>query len=436
MRVPVQQGVQIRIGYDVRGVPPQSVEYGYFAYLLYLLVGTAWGLSVPMLGGVGLAMLVGLCIANAGSRWTIVYAPILYALACAISYVALQLIVHGEPVMAGSVRTFIDWIQALIIVQALAMRPGFLHRFALAAFGMGLCVLPFMQTAEHASNSEYQRMGAAQGVYLSNANGLAAWFGFCAVYFIIVAIEHRHNALRLASGLAAVGCLYVVGLTVSRGALLAIGVATLIALSRIFKRGVLAVSLLAILGLASYASGVFDRMETFYAARATEETGRLVVWPYVLERFVSSPLVGVGESNAVTYVVGRGDITPHNSFLFIAVASGIVPLLFYATYWWQVGRSALRAYIARTIDSAYFFPLVVYAFLLSHTTNLLMEPWLTVTLCSAMAVGAPRRVLRVMVPQGRRATTAEGARLWSGAGQVQGRRMLSRLPIGRRLRPS
>lgn len=436
MRTALRQGLQIQMAQDVRYLPPPSVEYGYFAYLLYLLVGTAWGLAVPMIGGAGLAVLAALCVMRAGSRWVTIYAPITYAVACASSYVALQLMLHHEPVMEGSVRTFIDWIQALIVVQALAMRRGFLHRFALAALVMGLCVLPFLQTAQHASTSEYQRMGAAQGVYLSNANGLAAWFGFCTLYFIIAAIEHTRVSVRLAAGAVAVACLYVVGITVSRGAMLSIAAGTVIALGRVFRRGILAVSLLAVLGGITYESGLFDRVESFYAARATEETGRLLVWPVVLERFLSSPFIGVGESNAPTYVVGRGDISPHNSFLFIAVASGIVPLVFYAAYWWRTGRSAFRAYMARAADGAFALPLVLYAFLLSNTTNLLMEPWLTVTLCSAMAAAAPRRALRVVV-QRRRRTPAANPTVWSAARHVmKGPRVPLRSPLRRRLGPS
>lgn len=436
MRVPLR-GVPIHMGHDVRCVPPTSVEYGYFAYLLYLMVGTAWGVSVPLLGGAGLAVLAVLCIVRAGSQWPTIYAPIMYPVACAVSYIALQVIVHHQPVMAGSVRTFLDWIQALIVVQALAMRRGFLHRFALVALMMGLCVLPFLQTADYASGSQYQRMGAAQGVYLSSANGLAAWFGFCTVYLIVLATEQRRGMVRLASAVAAVGCLYVVGMTVSRGALLAVAAGAVIALRRLLKRGVLAVSSLAILGWVSYASGLFEQAESFYAARGLEETGRLLVWPVVLGRFFSSPLVGVGESNAFTYVVGHGDITPHNSFLFIALTSGIVPLLFYVTYWWQAGRSSLRAHTARTVDGAFALPLVLYAFLLVHTTNLLMEPWLTVTLCTVMSAGVPRPVLRVVAPPLRRTRAAVDAQSWSGTTQVvKGRRVLSRPALRRRLRPS
>ena len=217
----------LRIGNDLRRIPPRYVEYLYYAYVFYGIVGSAWGLSIGMLGAGMLAGLAAFCIMRVGSRATTVYAPIAWLLGCTISYVVLQLVVHGESFMDGSVRGFVNWIQVLLIVQALALRQGFLHRFTLAAFLIGLPGLQNMQVAEHVGG--YERVGLARGKqesYLANVNGLAGWFGFCAVYFIIVAIETKRTVVRVVSGLLAVGCLYVVGITVSRGALLAIAIAT------------------------------------------------------------------------------------------------------------------------------------------------------------------------------------------------------------------
>jgi O-antigen ligase/polysaccharide polymerase Wzy-like membrane protein len=420
MHGPLQHVKAIRMVNDSRRAVPRFIEYAYYFYLFYAMIGTALGLSVGNLGGGMVALLTVFCIMLLASRATTVYAPIALPLGCMISYTVLQLFVYGEPLMEGSVRTFIDWIQALIIVHALALRQGFLHRFALAAFVIGLTVMPYLQIAEHASTLDYKRVGAEQGVYLSNANGLASWFGFCTVYFIIVAIETKRGLIRVASGLVAVGCLYVVGMTVSRGALLAVAIATIVALRRLLKRGFLPVLCFAMLSWILYASGLFDRVESFYAARGMEETGRLIVWPLVLERFLNSPLVGVGVSQVTTYISGD-PITPHNSFLFIALASGIIPLAFYVAYWWRVAKSALRAHTERTVDAPFCLPLVLYAFLLSLTTNLLMESWLIVTLATVMAAGAPRRARRIIVPPIRRGKAAEHTGSWSEAGHGMAR---------------
>jgi O-antigen ligase len=406
----------LRIGNDSRCIPPRYVEYLYYAYVVYGIVGSAWGLTVGMLGGGMLAGLAAFCIMRVGSRATTVYAPIALLLGCTISYVVIQLVVHGESFMDGSVRGFVNWIQVLLIVQALALRQGFLHRFSLVAFLTGLPGLKNLQVAEHIGG--YERVGLARGkqeYYLANANGLAGWFGFCAVYFIVVAIETKRTVVRVVSGLLAVGCLYVVGITVSRGALLAVAIATIVALRRLLKRGFLPVLCLAILSLIIYASGVFDQAGAYYAARGLQETGRGLVWPLALERFLNSPLTGVGVSNVPTYVSNRV-FTPHNSFLFIALASGIIPLVFFVTYWWRVMQSALRASTKRTGDAPFCLPLVIYAFLQSLMTNQLVEPWLVVTLAVAMTAGTSHHVRHIMVRPMQRDKTAEHIESWGEAG--------------------
>src|SRR5205823_93867 len=119
----------IRMVNDSRRAPPCFVEYAYYIYLFYGLMGSVWGLWVPMLGGGTLAVLTAFCIMRLGSRATTVYALIAFPLACAISYVVVQLLVHGESLRHDYVWVFIIWIPMLIIVQALALRQGFLHRF-------------------------------------------------------------------------------------------------------------------------------------------------------------------------------------------------------------------------------------------------------------------------------------------------------------------
>src|SRR5262249_40460168 len=147
-----------------------------------------------------------------------------------------------------------------------------------------------------------------------------------------------------ASWLAAIGCLYIVGLTVSRGTLSAIAVASIIALRRLLKNGFLPLLILCILIWVLAESGMFAQMTSFYGSRANEETGRFLVWPLVIARFLDSPLIGVGVSNSGTFVpLKMHEITPHNALLFVALTSGIVPLVFFVLYWWRAARGALRA---------------------------------------------------------------------------------------------
>ena len=133
----------------------------------------------------------------------------------------------------------------------------------------------------------------------------------------------------------------------------------------------------------------------------------MVIWPLVLDRFLNTPLTGVGIARVMTYLPSHIGITPHNHFLFIALVSGIIPLAFYMAYWWRAVQGAFRAYTERTVDAPFCIPLVLYAFLVGNTTNMILEPWVIVTLSIATAAGAPRRVRRIIVRQIRRDKTAE-----------------------------
>jgi len=212
--------------------------------------------------------------------------------------------------------------------------------------------------------------------------------------------------------------------------LLAVAIATVVALRRTLKRSFLPVLALMIVGWIVSESGFFEQITTRYAVRGMEETGRFLVWPLAIERFLSSPLVGVGLSNVATYVpLKQKPITPHNSFLFIALASGIIPLAFFVAYWWRAARDAFRAGAARAADAPFCIPLLTYALLIALQLNApFMFPWMAVTLSAAMAADAPRRVRRVIVRQiGRSKVTGHLGR-WGTAGPALARRQLRSRP--------
>src|SRR5439155_8184986 len=102
------------------------------------------------------------------------------------------------------------------------LRRGFLHRFTVVAFALGLMVLPYLQFIK--SGTVY-RAGLEAEVGIANPNQLAAWLGFCCVYFAVLGIETRLLTIRLLSCAVVVVALLIVGLTVSRGSLGAIVVA-------------------------------------------------------------------------------------------------------------------------------------------------------------------------------------------------------------------
>jgi O-antigen ligase len=378
--------------------PSRPAEYAYYIAVFYGIMGETLGLPTAGIGAGMLVVLAAYCTMSLGSQAKAVYRSIALPLGCAFSYLVVQLALHNESLGEEYVRSFIPWILTLVIVQSLSLRRGFLHRFALVMFISGLAFLPYMQVKT--GHDPVARVGLSQvGGAIGNPNALAEWFGFCCVYFIIVANETKRLGVRVAAWVVAVGCLFIVGLTVSRGVLLAVAVATVITLRRLLKRGFLPLLILVMLAGGLYTLGLFDQATASYTTRGMEETGRLLVWPLLIERFLHSPLIGVGASNVSVFVPSSSHpITPHNSFLFIAIASGAIPLALFVAYWIRAASGVWRPSTARPADAPYRLPLLAYAFLVSLANNLpFMASWMVVTLSTAIAASPSHRIRQIAV---------------------------------------
>lgn len=379
----------IRFVHASKIVPSRAVEYAYYFSIFYANAGSFLGLSATFLGVGMLAVLAVICVQRLRSMRLSAYAPLTLPLGFAISYVVVQLAVHSESLMHDYIRFVVPWILTLIIVQSLLLRQGFLHRFAFAMLVIGLLFLPYLDLGHSG-----ERAGLERGLVMGNPTGLASWFGFCLVYLTIVGLETRSGVIRTAAWVIAVGCLYIVALTVSRGALFASAIAITLAFRRFLKRGFVPVLILLALGWIVFATGLFQEKAVLYSERLTEETGRGLVWPLALERFLDSPLIGVGVSDVNTYVWGGLIIPPHNSFIFFALTSGVIPLTLYVAYWLRAAWGALRLTREPSADAPFYMPLFIYAFLNALIGDVIIaSPWVIVPLCTAMAAGRIRRIV-------------------------------------------
>ncbi len=380
--------------------PTAAIEAAYDVYLLYANWATLFGLVVPMAGLGLLGGLAGYCMLRHWNTTTSLARSFWLPVACAVSLVGIRVLVHGEPVTADYVRDCPTWAFTLIIAQFLCLRRGFLQRFAIVMFIAGLPVLPAlrMQDWGMATDSGEEVVRAAGAGTLSNANNLAFWFGFCCVAFGVLGLETRRVIMRVMMWLAAVLCLFVVGITVSRGVLVAVAIAMVIAFRRLLQRGFLPALLLAAVGGLVFLLGLFDRAAEYYSARGLEETGRLLVWPLTIQRFLEAPAWAVGVDEIATFVPGHDMVvTPHNAFLFLALAGGLVPLLLFAAYSARTLLGAWRAYRADLPDFVLILPLLVYVTIVNQTSNtFFMEPSFMIVSAAALQA-ADRRLRRAIV---------------------------------------
>ncbi|MEO8324725.1 MAG: O-antigen ligase family protein [Nitrospirota bacterium] len=369
----------------IRYVTPWYVEYGFYASLVYGLMGPVVGVEIDRLGIVILGILACFCFLSIGERPVVFFKTLIFPIGLGLSYLIIQMMYHGISVQEDYVKMFIPWILTLIVVQALSFRRGFLHRFVIFALLLGGFMMFFIDIKAYGSEG-ITRLALEKGAGLSNSNALADWFGFCAVYMYMYGVVTERQEIRLVAWILSTACLLVVTLTVSRGALLAIMIAIVLGSREMLKRGFLPLLILFLLVWIAYGVGLFDQALMFYTMRATEESGRLLVWPRAFESFLNAPFTGVGANKMNIFVPEAAKkVTPHNGVLFLAMASGIFPLLFYMAYWMQAGWAALCAPIGKIKTASFYLPLVAYAFLICLASNsAFMNSWVVVTLAAAI----------------------------------------------------
>lgn len=363
--------------------PPRLLEYFYYLVLFNSIFGAALGLNVPMLGAALTAAVAAFCFIDLGPHMVKPLTRAAIPLACACSMLAIQFFIHNSSI--SDLKDYIVWLMVMVIIHTMSLRPGFQQRFALAAFAIGLVTIPFMQV--YGAGHGVERTGLDRSVGFANPNDLSAWFGYCAVYFIVLSVESRRLFVRLFAlgGLAT--SIIIIGVTVSRAPLIAVAVAAIFALRRLLKRSFVPLLALALLGVLAIQSGLVERAMGSYAERGMEDTGRMAVLPLALGRMIDNPIFGVGLANVATPMpFSQKDLTPHNSFIFVGLTSGILPLALYIAYWMAAYLSARRATRLKWMGSPLFVPAVIYSALIALELNAPFTfVWMIVALASPLS---------------------------------------------------
>src|SRR5262249_10791771 len=125
-------------------IPSPIIEYAYYLVVSYSIVAPFLGIEVPLVAAGITVALAGFCLTQMGSRAKKVFAPIGVLFACIISFIIVQIVVHGASIIDETIRYFILWICGMIIVQSLCLRPGFLRRCTIVLFVIGLITLPYL----------------------------------------------------------------------------------------------------------------------------------------------------------------------------------------------------------------------------------------------------------------------------------------------------
>jgi hypothetical protein len=376
-------------------LPSTAIEYLFYAQMFYSIMGTALGLSFGSVGIGLLVLLTGACVWRLGLNAVPVLMPVALAIACGVSYIGIQVLVHNLSYRGDYTREYMPWVFGLVLTQCLALRRGFLHRAALVVLAIGLTTLPFLQSF----GNDESRTGLTQGIVIGNPNDLGAWFGFCCVYLTILGLETRRTTLRVLAWVAAAACLFVIGLTVSRGPLLAAALAIVFACRRLLKHGFVPFFCLLLVVWVAVGLGLFDAEVAKVTQRGAEDSGRIDVWPRAIARIVEVPMSGVGANDLPTPRRDGTPITPHNAFILLALAAGVVPFLLFVGYWIRCLIDVRRLTAAGHEDAPFLSALLLYSFLIVMNLNQpYMLPWMMISLA---AMTGPAFLLKANV-MGRR----------------------------------
>ena len=363
------------------------------------MLGDVVGVAIPLVGPGLLAGLAVISIMHFGQSILVAYRPVVFALACAISTLLVQFIVHAEAFSHTHMRAFVTWLLSLLVIQSISWREGFIHRFALVAFFIGCATLPFLKV--YVDSEEVVRVGLEKGVSLSNPNSFGMWFGFCAVYFLIAGLNARHNFIRGVTWLAGIFCIYFVGITVSRGPLIGVAIAVMFGFKDVLKRSFLPIIGLLFMGWVIYVLGIFDNLIGYYAARGAEESGRSFLWKTGFHRFMDSWWFGVGFTEGVIALPHSSiKVTPHNGLIFLALTSGVIPLIIFVGYLVRTARVAFRLNKVAGTEAAFFLPMFVFALLeVMILDTAFMSPWVMVVVSMILSEKSLPLARRMKTPQ-------------------------------------
>ena len=378
-------------------IPTGKLECIYYLAMGIPLIGPALGLEIRYSGVVTIAVFVA-CVLRL-QPLKAVFAPIALLAACIISFVPIQIIVHRESIFGESILHYIYWLVNLMIVHSLCLRRGFSFRFPLVMFA--ICVITILFVGYTIGEDARAVVDTEVAGELRTPAAFAQWFGFLAIFFVIVGLNGQRRLIRLCAWLVAVGCVLLLALSVERGPLLGVALASVMVFRQQLKRAFIPVLVLvSLIGIISL-GGAFDAIFSNYQERAFEETGREVLWPAAIERIFSTPfatLFGVGESN-ILFPLGYGKSSPpHNAFLHIFLASGVVPFAFFVAFWIQAAWRSAHA--KGQDDDSFRLPYLVYSFVQYMVVDIITSPWALLALCVAAGPAVVpgkqgRRVVRV-----------------------------------------
>jgi O-antigen ligase len=227
------------------------------------------------------------------------------------------------------IKSHFVWVAYIVIIYPQIYRPNFIKHLVIVLTSIILILLPFITFIDSGDVARAYIFGTG----IDNANVVGTWIGFCALFYWLwggTANSWKSKFLLYSLAILLLGYMLQ---TVSRGSL--VGLLIAIAISfRQDKIRVVVVKLVLLLSAYFILLNIPLVANTIvgYQTRMFVDTGRFEVWPSALEMIKNQPWLGYGANHVLIFVFHRY-LLPHNVFLYMLVAGGIISTVPFVILW-------------------------------------------------------------------------------------------------------
>lgn len=355
------------------------IEGLYLFYIVYTNIFSAYGIEIDNLGVLILGISAVLILFSSHPVRIFESAAVTLSTLIAFYMFFVVGLAHQE-FMMQLFDQFATMMLSAIIFVFLIRRPGFFKRILITMYIAGVF------SYWNADVSEYGRLQG--GGTLTNPNTFAAWMAFCCLGLAMWGFHARNMIEKVGTwGMMFYG-LVIIGLTVSRGALVALGFAMLVFLLVYAPRSTSMVNIfitILFIGIGTFAftrTPIYLDITESYEERWDKDTGREELWPAALEKISQSPLLGYG-SGGLKIVTTTHVHSSHNPFLTTGLIGGIFPPLLLGVMY-VLGFFRMEKW--KPIDGVFWLPaFFVYVFVMMNFSNwYFIRPWAMLTIVAAL----------------------------------------------------
>ena len=296
----------------------------FIAYLFYSNLAIPYGFSIAYLRPIYLLLF--------GCVVLLFLVPIkrlhlfFFHLSLFVIIVFIQIFFNGGINSLSFINLFVNWLLLTFFIEGLVI----LDKNVLKAIALSIILVFIFLWPKRYDVPE----GSVTRVYFSgttfdNPNTFALWLGFAALIFFYWGQNKPKIFGKIFFWGLSLLSLYFLSQSFSRGAILGLGIALIFSIKYIKKKDLAIILILILLTILTAKNNlVLENVISGYQLRINLDTGRTLIWKEAFNHLMNHPFTGVGIDSVEILIpsLTSSGVSPHNSFLQIGLASGLIPL--------------------------------------------------------------------------------------------------------------